>query len=446
MPGIRPAVAPCDFSGVSFCPMLLHVYQAEGALNNELTCVDGQFQTRIQFFYLQVMLQIIKREYFSMSNDFKSIIDGQQDDILAYLEQLVKIESPSTNKDQVNLLIDTLERDYLELGLNTRRIHQDEFGSHLVAETPRTDGPTVLLVGHADTVFPLGTLAHMPFRREGDTLYGPGVMDMKGGLTTMLFGVKALLERQKSLKGNIRIVVNSDEEPGSPTSRPLWPELAQDADWAFVFEWEPERGALLANRKGVGVFHLEFNGISAHAGAEPEKGASAILAMVDKIQKLQALNNFDIGTTLNVGVVSGGELPYVIADKARASIDIRVCNNSEQQRMLRSLEEICGQDNLPGTSCTFTGEFHRPPLEPIESTKELIARVEEVARSLGQKISWISAGAVSDANNISAAGVPTIDGMGPYGGRAHSPDEFMSIPSLFYKATLLAGILKRLVG
>ncbi|WP_044347031.1 M20 family metallopeptidase [Dethiosulfatarculus sandiegensis] len=382
-----------------------------------------------------------------MSTGFKPIIDRQKDDILAYLEQLVKIESPSTDKNQVNLVIDTLERDYQELGLNTRRIHQDEFGSHLVAETPRTDGPTVLLVGHADTVFPMGTLStDMPFHRKGDTLYGPGVMDMKGGLTTMLFGVKALLESQKSIRGNIRVVVNSDEEPGSPTSRPLWPELAGDADWAFVFEWEPEQGALLANRKGVGVFHLDFNGISAHAGAEPEKGASAILAMVDKIQKLNALNNFDIGTTLNVGVVSGGELPYVIADKAKASIDIRVCNNSEQQRIQRSLEEICSNDNLPGTNCTLTGEFHRPPLEPIEATKELMAQVEEVGHSLGQDISWISAGAVSDANNISAAGVPTIDGMGPYGGRAHSPDEFMSIPSLFYKTTLIAGILKRLVG
>lgn len=380
-----------------------------------------------------------------MTDNFTSAVNHQSQSILSYLEHLVKIESPSEEKDHVDRVITTIEQDYLSLGFNTRRIRQHQFGDHLVAETPRVDGPTVLLVGHADTVFPMGTLDTMPFRRDDDILYGPGVMDMKGGLTAMLFGVKTLLNKYKKLNGNLRIVINSDEEPGSPTSRSLWPEVTKNVDYAFVFEWEPEKGALISRRKGVGIFHFLVKGISAHAGAEPEKGASAILSLASKIHQLDALNNIDIGTTVNVGVISGGSHPYVVADKATADVDIRVCTQAEQDKILCSINDIIKNDDVPGTTTSFSGEFHRPPFGPQEATETLMQLVEDTGRGLGQPITWTSAGAVSDANNIAATGVPTIDGMGPYGGRAHSPDEFMSIPSLLKKTTLLAGILERLV-
>lgn len=381
-----------------------------------------------------------------MTNDFKTIINNQSLEILSYLEHLVTNESPSEEKDHVDRVIDTLEQDYRKLGFKTRRIDQHEFGNHLVAETPRVDGPTVLLVGHADTVYPLGTIAAMPFRRDGDILYGPGVMDMKGGLTAMLFGIKTLLNRQKKLNGNIKIVINSDEEPGSPTSRALWPEVTQDTDWAFVFEWEPEKGALISRRKGIGVFHFLIKGISAHAGAEPDKGASAILALANKIHQLHSLNNFKTGTTVNVGVIRGGLQPCIVADQATADIDIRVSNQVEQDKILYNLNDIIKIEDPPGTTSTFSGEFHRPPFEPHAATKSLMRLVEDTGRGLRQRITWTTDGAVSDANNIAATGVPTIDGMGPYGGRAHSPDEFMSIQSLLKKTVLLTGVLERLVG
>jgi glutamate carboxypeptidase len=381
-----------------------------------------------------------------MTNNFESIANHQSQEILTYLEDLVNMESPSEEKDHVDRVIDTLEQDYLKLGFDTRRINQHKYGDHLVAESPKVDGPTVLLVGHADTVFPLGAIETMPFRRDGDILYGPGVMDMKGGLTAMLFGIKTLINKHKKLNGNIKIVINSDEEPGSPTSRALWPEVTQNTDWAFVFEWEPEQGALISSRKGVGVFHFLVKGISAHAGAEPEKGASAILALANKIQQLNALNNFKTGTTVNVGVIRGGLQPYIVADEATADVDIRVCSQVEQDKILCKLSDIIKNEDLPGITSSFSGEFHRPPFEPHVATKSLMQLVEDTGRGLGQRFTWTTAGAVSDANNIAATGVPTIDGMGPYGGRAHSPDEFMSIPSLLKKTALLTGVLERLVG
>jgi glutamate carboxypeptidase len=222
--------------------------------------------------------------------------------------------------------------------------------------------------------------------------------------------------------------------------------LTRDVDWAFVFEWGPEPDALLLKRKGVGIFHVEVEGKSAHAGEEPEKGANAILAVADKIIQLHALTDYKGGTTVNVGVVEGGTRPYVVPDSARAEVDVRVPNGQEQKRMLSALKEIIEKKEVPGTICTLSGEFHRPPLEPLSGIEKLQDIVMEESRELGLEMRWLSAGSVSDANNIAAAGVPTIDGMGPFGRRAHSPDEFMIIPSLFKKTVLLSGILDRLIG
>lgn len=381
-----------------------------------------------------------------MENGMLSYVEDRQEEILSYLTHLVAIESPSQDKQSVDRVISDLEGEYRNIGFTTRRIPGQNYADHLVADSPANNGPRVLLVGHADTVYPQGTLDSMPIRREGDTLFGPGVMDMKGGLTTMLFGIKSFLHVRGNLQGNIRVVINSDEEPGSPTSRPFWPELTSGVDWAFVFEWGPEADALLLKRKGVGIFHVEAKGISAHAGEEPEKGANAILAVADKIVRLQALTDFKGGTTVNVGVVEGGTRPYVVPDSARAEVDVRVPNRHEQKRILLAMKEIIERKDVPGTCCTLQGEFHRPPLEPLSGVDNLKNIIAEESQSLDLKIRWLSAGAVSDANNISAAGVPTIDGMGPYGCRAHSPDEFMNIPSLFQKTVLLSGILDRLIG
>lgn len=381
-----------------------------------------------------------------MPTPFVAFLDARRDEMLDFLCRLVETESPSREKVRVDAVIQMLEDAYRDLGFTTRRLSQTEYGDHLVADAGSGERPRVLLVGHADTVYQVGTLAAMPLRRDGNLLLGPAVMDMKGGLTTMLFGIRALLSVRDQIRGSMRVVINSDEEPGSPTSRDRWPELARDADWAFVLEPAQPDGALVLRRKGVGIFHLRVHGRSAHAGAEPEKGASAIRALARKVLDLEALADPSLGTTVNTGVIGGGTHPYVVAEEAMAAIDIRVATLAERDRMLAAMGGVVDREDVRGTTASLTGQFHRPPLEPVPGIEPLLAVIEEEARSVGLPIQWAQTGGASDGNNISAAGVPTIDGMGPAGGRAHSPEEYMEIPSLYQKTALLVGLLDRLLG
>ncbi|MBW2148443.1 MAG: M20 family metallopeptidase [Deltaproteobacteria bacterium] len=381
-----------------------------------------------------------------MRGQISSYVESRQGEILDFLSGLVKKESPSHEKDHVDAVIDDLESAYKDLGFTTRRLLQERYGAHLVADFSGGGGQRVLLVGHADTVYSLGTLDKTPLKRDGERLMGPGVHDMKGGLTAMLFGIRALLGVRGSLGGSLRVVVNSDEEPGSPTSRGLWPKLTRDVNWAFVLEPAKADGAMVLHRKGVGIFRLHVKGKSAHAGVEPEKGASAIRVLARKILDMEALADLSLGTTVNTGVVQGGTQPYVVPEEARAEIDIRVPTLAEQERILTAMRALVEREDLPGTSASLEGQFHRPPMEPVQGLESLQSIVEDEGHALGLPVRWTHTGGASDGNNISAVGVPTIDGMGPAGGRAHSPDEYMDIPSLFQKTILLATVLNRLVG
>jgi glutamate carboxypeptidase len=376
-----------------------------------------------------------------------NFIHTRREEMLVFLEQLVAMESPSADGALVGEVADALEHAFRRAGCSTERIPAEGFAPHLVADSPGNPrGPRILLVGHCDTVFSAGTLPTMPIRREGDRLLGPGVMDMKGGLVVALYALQAVLSARSNLLGSVRVAINTDEEPGSPTSRSLWPELAKDTDWAFVFEPALEDGSLIDRRKGVGVFRLKVCGRSAHAGAEPEKGANAIVALSKKIISLAALTDFAVGTTVNAGVISGGTLPYVVPDGAEAKIDIRVPNAAEKDRITALVRNIAEREDVPGTSCSLEGSFHRPSMDPTEPTERLKRLIEAEAPSVNLDVRWAACGSVSDANNVAALGIPTIDGMGPAGGGAHSPDEWMDIPSFFQKTALLAAVLDRIVG
>jgi glutamate carboxypeptidase len=388
----------------------------------------------------------MKRGMTEMHNPFVSYVEKKHEEILDFLCRLIQIESPSQEKRCVDAVVDVLENRYRTLGFATQRVPRDQFGNHLIAELTGNSGPKVLLVGHADTVFPLGTIKTMPLRREENRLFGPGVEDMKGGLTMMLFATESLLAIRKSIHGSIRIMVNTDEEPGSPTSRDLWPDLCKDVDWAFILEPAQPGGELVFRRKGVGIFHLTVKGRPAHAGAEPEKGASAIRVLAKKILDLEALADLNTGTTVNTGVIQGGTHPYVVPAEAKASIDIRVPTIAERERILLAMKAIVEREDLSGTWASLEGKFHRPPMEPAAGIEILQKIVEEEGRALDLSVKWSSTGGASDGNNISAEGVPTVDGMGPVGGSAHSPEEYMEIPSLFQKTALLGAVLDRLVG
>jgi glutamate carboxypeptidase len=381
-----------------------------------------------------------------MTSPFTAAVEARQQEMVEFLGRVVEMESPTLEKRHVDAVIDVFESAYRELGFRCRRLKQDRHGDHLVADSPGEDGPRVLLVGHADTVYSLGTLATMPLRRDGGRMRGPGVMDMKGGLSVMLFGVRCLMRHGARLRGAVRIVINSDEEPGSPTSRDLWPELSRDVDYALVLEPAQPDGGMVLRRKGVGIFHLHVRGLAAHAGAEPEKGASAIRALARKFLDIESLAAPAMGTTVNVGVVRGGTHPYVVPAEAEAVMDFRVSTLAERDRILDRMQAIVERDDVPRTEATLSGQFHRPPLEPVAGIERLTAVIAEEARRVDLPVRWEHSGGASDGNNIAAAGVPTVDGMGPAGGGAHSPDEYMEIASLFQKTALLAGVLDRLVG
>ncbi len=380
------------------------------------------------------------------SSPFVAAVAGRREQMLEFLGRIVSMESPTQEKAHVDAVLEVLADAYRSLGFACRRLAEREYGDHLVADSPAEGRPRVLLVGHADTVYPLGTLASMPARREGDRLRGPAVVDMKGGLVAMLFGVRCLLAAHPRLHGSIRVVITSDEEPGSPTSRDRWPELARGADAAFVFEPARPDGALVLRRKGVGIFRVHVRGRAAHAGAEPEQGASAIRALARKLLDIEDLAAPAAGTTVNVGVVRGGTHPYVVPEDAEAMIDVRVATAAERDRVLAAMGAVVDREDVPLTRATLAGQFHRPPLEPVPGTERLVAMIEDEGRRIGLPVRWATTGGASDGNNLAAAGIPTIDGMGPAGGRAHSPDEYMEIPSLFLKTALLAGLLDRLVG
>ena len=369
-------------------------------------------------------------------------VDAHRDDMLTFLGRIVEMESPTEDKAAVDAIGAVFRDAYTRLGCAVQVEPQEQYGDHVVAETPKTGGGRVLLVGHMDTVYPKGTTAARSFTVRNGRAFGPAVMDMKGGLVVMLYALRALSATTGF--GNACLVLNSDEEPGSPSSRDGWPRRAANADWAFILEPAQEDGSLVSRRKGVGIFRMRVSGRAAHAGAEPEKGANAILALAQQAIAVSELAHPRVGTTVNVGVVRGGTLPYVVPAEAEASIDIRVPTLVEAERVLRELAEVSARTPVAGTRTMIDGFFHRPPLEEVVGVEPLKSFVAACGEELRMKVRFASTGGASDGNNLAAAGIPTIDGMGPVGAGAHSDSEWMDVDSLFQKTKLLALVLHRL--
>jgi glutamate carboxypeptidase len=369
-------------------------------------------------------------------------VDEHRDEMVAFLRRVVEMESPSEDKAAVDAVGAVFGEAYRRIGCLTRTEPQVRYGDHVIAETSVTSGGRVLLVGHMDTVYPKGTIRDRPFTVWDGRAYGPAVMDMKGGLVVMLFALRALGETVGL--GNARVVMNSDEEPGSPTSRDGWARRAADVDWAFLLEPAKQDGSLVSRRKGVGIFQMHVQGKAAHAGSSPEDGANAVLALAHQAIAVTDLARPEIGTTANVGVVHGGTHPYVVPAEAHASIDFRVSTLAEAERVLAGLARVAGQSPVPGTLTRIEGHFHRPPLEEVDGVERLKELVTACGRDVNLPVRFVASGGASDGNNLAAAGIPTIDGMGPAGAGAHSDNEWAELESLFQKSKLLALVLHRL--
>jgi glutamate carboxypeptidase len=300
----------------------------------------------------------------------------------------------------------------------------------------------VLILCHFDTVWPVGQLRRMPVRREDGRLFGPGTFDMKAGIAIGMLALRALAETRRDVPYRVVMLLTADEEVGSATSRALIEDEARRSEAVLVMEPALPGGALKTARKGCGEFELRVRGVSAHAGIEPGKGASAIHELARQIVALEALQDLPRGVSVNVGVVTGGTRTNVVADDASARIDVRVPAMSDASRIEDALRTL--KPRTPGTSLEVTGGVDRPPLERTAAVARLYEKARSVAAELGRDLGEGSTGGGSDGNFTAALGVPTLDGLGPIGDGAHALHEHVIMDELPWRAALVAGLVIRL--
>lgn len=368
-------------------------------------------------------------------------------EIVALLERLVLAESPSSDSDAQQQPFSILADELASLGYAVRHVSGFATGDHLYArpEARRPGTPFQLVVGHMDTVWPVGTLARMPLRRDGDSLFGPGAHDMKAGLVQLVFALRALHALGLSTSVTPVVLVNSDEEIGSPSSERVIRGLARCAERAFVLECgEGSEGRLKIARKGVGRFQLSVRGRASHVGTGFEQGVSAILELSHQVQQLFALNDSKRGVTVNVGTIDGGLLPNVVAPEASASVGVRVPTTAaaaEVERAIRALQPV-----TEGSLLEIKGGIARPPMESTPRNRRLLATAQRLGRELGLTLEDAGlVGGGSDANTTSLY-TATLDGLGPVGAGAHAADEHVSISSIAERTALLALLLLEPAG
>jgi glutamate carboxypeptidase len=357
------------------------------------------------------------------------------------LAQLSRSESPSIEPDAQRDVFALLEAELRAIDYTVRAVRGRGVGDHLLARPARrVRGVSYqLLIGHLDTVWPLGTIAEMPVRREGDRLYGPGVLDMKGGLVQALFALQALAALGLEPEVTPVVFITSDEEIGSGDSLRWLDRLAAGADRALVLEAAyGSSGMLKTARKGTGWFRVVARGRAAHAGVSPQEGLSAILELSHLIQALFALNDPDRGVTVNVGQVDGGVRPNVVAPAAQAVVDVRVPSLEAAVEVEAAIRAL--RPTTDGVTVEVEGRMTRPPMEPTPRNQVLWRRAVEIARELGIPVEQASVGGASDGNYTSSH-TATLDGLGPVGEGAHAHHEHVVLPHLPERAALLAELV-----
>ena len=354
------------------------------------------------------------------------------------LHELVLQESPSEDRASVNAATAMVERLARGLGGRVRRNKQKEFGDvvELRFGPGRSDRKPILLLGHLDTVWPIGTLKEMPWREEKGRYWGPGVLDMKAGVVMALAAVSVLKEFK--LARPVTLLLNSEEEVGSPVSRAITERLARES--AAVFVLEPAQGlAYKTARKGVGHYNVQVTGVGAHAGVDFEKGHSAILELAKQIQTISGFVNFARQLTVNCGVIAGGTRSNVVASEAHAEVDVRISKARDAAYVEKLFRGLKVSD--PHCKLTVTGGINRPPMERKAGTIALFKQARRLAAELGFELEEAATGGGSDGNFTAALGVPTLDGMGAVGEGAHAAHESVVIEHLVPRTALLAAMI-----
>jgi glutamate carboxypeptidase len=376
------------------------------------------------------------------------------------IDALTRLESPSDDKAAVDRCGTELARRLADIGGRVSVIRNETAGDHLRAEfvpggangsvgnansasiSDASAVDQVLLLGHFDTVWPIGTLDRMPLVRQDGRLHGPGTFDMKAGIALGMLAARSIQTLSPHLPLRIVMLWTTDEEVGSKTSRALIEAEARKSRAVLVLEPSLPGGAAKTSRKGVGEFTLSVQGVAAHAGIDPSKGVSAIHELAAIVTSLAPLHDLARGTSVNVGVIDGGTRTNVIAEHARALVDVRVPSEDEARRVDGFIRAL--RPKNPRAQLTITGGIDRPPLERSSGVVQLYEMAKDVARGLGHELGEGSTGGGSDGNFTAAVGVPTLDGLGVIGDGAHALHEHVEIDSLPWRTALLAGLIARL--
>lgn len=357
------------------------------------------------------------------------------------LRQLVEIESPTQDHSAVNRMAGQIAQEILALDGRVTRLPGAKAGDMILGRWPgRKTGKGILILCHMDTVWPVGTLAQRPVQIREGRLYGPGAYDMKAGLVISLEAISGLRSLGLLPALPVTLLCTADEENGSRESRPTIE--AQAAQNSLVLCMEPALpgGVLKTSRKGVGEFTITVHGRAAHAGADHQKGINAIEEMAHQVLDIQALTRYEVGTTVNVGVIRGGSVSNVVPAECVLEVDFRVESVPETERILQAITQL--KPHLPGAVLEIEGELNRPPMVRDAQMKRTFQRAAEIAHGHGLVLQEGSTGGASDANFTASMGIATLDGLGADGNGAHSTDEHVILSSLPERSTLLAALLR----
>lgn len=364
---------------------------------------------------------------------------GRAESMLEELGALVRIESPSHDADAIRDVAAHLAREFAAAGARAELVEEHPNGPNLVVRYGRDATPTMLL-GHMDTVWPRGTIERLPWRVEEGLAYGPGVFDMKAGCLVALECVRGLARH--GVDAPLAIVLNCDEEVGSASSRDLILEHARSSRGVLVLEPAIPGGLAKVSRSGIAFYRIRLTGRAAHAGVDPEKGVSAVVAAAEIVLRLHELNDFARGVSVNSGVIAGGTRSNVIPAETTVEVDVRYRSRADGEAVDAAIRALA--PSLEGARIEIEGGLERPPLEPTDESLALYEAAREAAREAGFELGRGHVGGVSDGNFTAAAGVPTLDGLGPDGMGAHADHEQVVVADLPRRAAMLARLVARL--
>lgn len=376
-----------------------------------------------------------------MTHPLLAYLLTQQSAFLADLGEMVNLDCGTEYKPGVDLVGAMMKRHFVSLGAEIQTFPLADYGDCLLGTVRGSGAARIFMIGHLDTVYPVGTAAVRPMRVEGDRILGPGAADMKDGLLAGIYALRALQSLGLDTFGTVHFFCNSEEEIGSPMSRHLYPRIAAACDAALVLESGRPNGDIVTARKGSAFYTLAAVGRAAHAGVEPEKGASAILELAHLTVALHALNGIRPGVTVNVGVVQGGTKGNVVPAEASAQVDVRALTRDDLALVHARIQALAAQPSVPGVRVTVTGQPDNPPMPRTPASAALAALAQAAAESAGFAVGENLSGGVSDANFCAGQGVPTLDGLGPVGGDDHSPDEYLELGSIAPRVAMLARLI-----